>query len=302
MRITQRILDKFKIDDPKQFRLAEHDPGWAGTADMKELGKKKLKKSAEKLLDENRRRLAEAQGRLYADDTYSLLVVFQAMDAAGKDGTIKHVMSGVNPQGCQVTSFKRPSKEELDHTYLWRCNKGLPERGRIGIFNRSYYEEVLVVKVHPQILESQQLPPGPRGKAFWKARYEDINNYEKHLDRNGTVVLKFFLNVSKEEQKERFMERLNNPDKNWKFSDADVRERGYWDDYMEAFEQAIRATSTSWAPWYVIPADKKWVTRALVAEIIADKLMSLGLDYPKLDAEALQGLESAREQLLREKD
>src|SRR4051794_14355295 len=228
---------------------------------MEELGKDALKERARQVLDQNLEDLAEAQELLYADDRYSVLIVLQAMDAAGKDGTIKHVMSGVNPQGCQVFSFKKPSAEELDHNFLWRYMRCLPERGRIGIFNRSYYEDVLVVKVHPELLDGQKLPPGKRGKSFWEARYEDINAFERHLVRNGTVILKFFLHVSKKEQKRRFLERLERPEKQWKFTAADLAERGYWSKYMEAYEDALSATSTRWAPWYIIPADHKWATR-----------------------------------------
>jgi PPK2 family polyphosphate:nucleotide phosphotransferase len=219
------------------------------------------------------------------------------MDAAGKDGTIKHVMSGVNPQGCQVFSFKKPSAEELDHNFLWRYMKSLPERGRIGIFNRSYYEDVLVVKVHPEILDAQKLPDAKRSKGFWKARYEDINNFERHLVRSGTVILKFFLNVSKKEQKRRFLERLDNPEKNWKFSDADLAERGHWNDYMEAYEDAISATSTKWAPWYVVPADHKWATRAIVADIITDALADLKLKFPEISDTQRKVLAAAKRKL-----
>ena len=219
------------------------------------------------------------------------------MDAAGKDGTIKHVMSGVNPQGCQVFSFKKPSDEELDHNFLWRYMKALPERGRIGIFNRSYYEEVLVVKVHPELHERQKLPPGKRGKSFWQERYDDINHFERHLTRNGTLILKFFLHVSKDEQKKRFLERLEDPEKHWKFSTSDLAERAFWKDYMEAFEEALSATSTEWAPWYVIPADHKWVARAVVADILTSTISSLHLSYPEVTPEKRQALEDARRQL-----
>src|SRR6185436_14759121 len=231
---------------------------------------------AKEVLQENLTDLAEAQNLLYADDRYSVLIVLQAMDAAGKDGTIKHVMSGVNPQGCQVFSFKKPSSEDLAHNFLWRYMKCLPERGRIGIFNRSYYEDVLVVKVHPELLGRQNISEKV-GKKFWEARYEDINSFERHLVRNGTVILKFFLNVSKEEQKARFLERLERPEKNWKFSTSDMAERGFWDDYMKAYEDALSATSTDWAPWYVIPADFKWITRAVVADIVTTTLRGLDL-------------------------
>src|SRR5262249_34400069 len=217
------------------------------------------------LLSEDVAALAEAQDLLYASDTYAILLIFQAMDAAGKDGTIKHVMSGVNPQGCQVFSFKHPSAEELDHTFLWRCTKVLPERGRIGIFNRSYYEEVLIVRVHPEILAAQHIPGAKPNDKLWRARYDDINCFERHLVQNGTVILKSFLNVSKEQQRQRFLERIRDPNKHWKFSDSDLGERAHWDDYMSAYEDAIEATSTEWAPWHVVPADHKWVSRAIVA-------------------------------------
>ena len=263
--IDKALIDLCRVAPGKRVRLKDRDTGWAQTKRLKELGKDFVKERAKEILDKNLEELAEAQTLLYADDRYAILIVLQALDAAGKDGTIKHVMSGVNPQGCQVFSFKRPSAEELDHNFLWRYMKALPERGRIGIFNRSYYEDVLVVKVHPERVESQKLPPGRRDKEFWKDRYDDINAFERHLVRNGTVVLKFFLHVSKDEQKQRFLERLDRPEKNWKFSEADLAERAFWDDYVVAYEDALTATSTSWAPWYVIPADQKWATRALVA-------------------------------------
>ena len=238
MALSRETLEQLRVDHKEDFRLADHDPGWLPPG-AQGISKSERKSLADKMLRDNVKELSEAQDLLYADDRYSLLLVFQAMDAAGKDGTIKHVMSGVNPQGCSVTSFKKPSDEELDHDFLWRCNKALPPRGNIGIFNRSYYEEVLVTKVHPQILDGQRLPVTARGKAFWQARYDDINAFERHLVRNGTVILKFFLNVSKEEQKVRFMERLDTPEKNWKFSSADVRERGHWDEYQNAYQEAI---------------------------------------------------------------
>jgi PPK2 family polyphosphate:nucleotide phosphotransferase len=229
-----------------------------------------------------------------------VLVVLQAIDAAGKDGMVKHVMSGLNPQGCQVFSFKRPSEEELDHNYLWRYSRALPERGRIGIFNRSYYEETLVVRVHPEVLERQRLPPGTRGKAFWAARYEDINAFEKHLSRNGTLILKFFLNISRKEQKKRFMARLDDPDKHWKFEMADLHERAFWDDYQAAFEDTLTHTSTEWAPWWVIPSDNKWVSRALVSAILTDAIHGLGLKPRRVSEAQLQVLTEARTQLLSE--
>ena len=233
--------------------------------------------------------LAELQDKLYAQDRWAVLLIFQAMDAAGKDGAIKHVMSGVNPQGCQVYSFKAPSAEDLDHDYLWRCMKCLPERGRIGIFNRSYYEETLVVRVHPEFLEKQKLPPELVTKDIWKERFEDIRSFERYLTRNGVVIRKFFLHVSKKEQKKRFLERLENPEKNWKFSANDVKERGFWDDYMEAYEDMIRNTATKEAPWYVVPADNKWFTRVVVAAAVIDALDSLDLQYPKVEQGEAEG-------------
>ncbi len=241
--------------------------------------------------------LAKYQDILYAQNTYALLIIFQAMDAAGKDSTIKHVMSGVNPQGCQVFSFKSPSDEELDHDYLWRSMKSLPERGRIGIFNRSYYEELLIVRVHPEILKKQQLPNLPKGDQIWKQRFEEINNFEKYLVNNGVIVLKFFLNVSKSVQKRRFLERIESPEKNWKFSVHDVRERGFWDDYMNAYEQVFNHTSTEFAPWYIIPADRKWFTRLVVADIICKKLQELNLQYPQISEEYKQQLSVAKKTL-----
>jgi PPK2 family polyphosphate:nucleotide phosphotransferase len=299
--IEANLIKHFRVAPGKKFKLKDYDPDWAGTEALEDLKKGQLKKAAAKFLAEDIEALYEAQQVLWASDQYSLLLIFQAMDAAGKDSTIKHVMSGVNPQGCQVFSFKQPSNEELDHNFLWRYAKRTPERGRIGIFNRSYYEEVLVVRVHPEWLDKQRLPPGKRGKSFWKQRYEDINNFELHLANSGTKILKFFLNVSKQEQKKRFLERLDRPDKNWKFSPADLTERRYWDDYMQAFEDAIEATSTEYAPWHVIPADHKWVTRAIVADIITATLKSLDLKYPEVSAEQQQALAEARQQLMAEK-
>lgn len=242
-------------------------------------------------------RLAELQDKLYAQNTYSLLVIFQAMDAAGKDGTIKHVMSGLNPQGCQVFSFKAPSAEELDHDYLWRAAKALPERGRLGIFNRSYYEEVLVVRVHPEFLEGQNLPPGAQGEKIWKQRFRQINHFERHLVENGTQVLKFFLNVSRDEQKKRFLERIEQPAKNWKFGAQDVEERGHWDEYMAAYQECLRETSTEWAPWHVIPADDKAFTRVAVAGVICQAMEKLKLRYPVVAPEKRQSLLDAKAKL-----
>jgi PPK2 family polyphosphate:nucleotide phosphotransferase len=298
--IQQDILDLFRLQPGKKVRLKDHDTGWAQTKELKELGKDVVKERAREILDKNLEDLAEAQELLYADDRYAVLIVLQAMDAAGKDGTIKHVMSGVNPQGCQVSSFKKPSAEELDHNFLWRYMIRLPERGRIGIFNRSYYEDVLVVKVHPELLDPQKLPPGKRGKSFWEARYEDINALERHLVRNGIVVLKFFLHVSKEEQKRRFLERLERPEKHWKFSTSDLPERAFWADYMAAYEDALAATTTEEAPWYVVPADKKWITRAVVADVITTAIRSLDLKFPEVTEEKRKALAEARRQLQEE--
>lgn len=295
--LDPKILDLFRVAPGTKVRLRDHDPAWAGTREMKRFKKDELKEKAKALLQQNIQELAEAQELLYADDTYSILILFQAMDAAGKDGTIKHVMSGLNPQGCQVFSFKHPSYEELDHNFLWRYYRCLPERGRIGIFNRSYYEEVLIVKVHSEILDKQRLPPGKREQAFWDARYEDINAMERHLTRNGTVILKFFLHLSHGEQKKRFLERLDNPEKNWKFSAADIEERAYWDRYMKAYEDALSATSTAAAPWHIIPADHKWVTRTLVAEFITSAIRGLDLKYPQLAPEERARLKEARKKL-----
>jgi PPK2 family polyphosphate:nucleotide phosphotransferase len=287
----------FRVRPNGRMRLKDHDPGWAGGSEFKELRTDELKARAKSFLEKNLDALAEAQERLYSNDIYSVLIVLQAMDAAGKDGTVKHVMSGINPQGCQVFSFKKPSDEELDHNFLWRYMRALPERGRIGIFNRSYYEDVLVVRVHPEILDHCKLPPGKRGQRFWEERFDDINRFERHLERNGTLVLKFFLHLSKKEQKRRFMERLDNPEKNWKFSAADLKERDHWDDYQDAFQDMLRNTSTSWAPWWVIPADHKWVTRALVSAVIARRIEDLGLKRPVISTVQQQALAGARRQL-----
>ena len=296
--IRNDIIDLFRVSDGHKFRLKDHNPHWKQTEEFEDFGKDAVKERAKEVLDQNLLDLAEAQNLLYADHRYAVLIVLQAMDAAGKDGTIKHVMSGVNPQGCQVFSFKKPSAEELDHNFLWRYMKSLPERGRIGIFNRSYYEDVLVVKVHPELI-GRQLPreKDKIGKKFWDDRYEDINAFERHLVRNGTVILKFFLNVSKEEQKARFMERLDRPEKHWKFSTSDLAERGYWDDYMKAYEDAISSTSSEAAPWYVVPADYKWVTRAVVADIVTTTIRGLDLHYPEVTTEQKKLLAEARKKL-----
>lgn len=280
--IKKEIIDLIRVKPDTKIRLKDYHTGWDQTGELKSVGKKMVKERAGEVLQKSIEELAECQQLLYADDRYALLIVLQAMDAAGKDGTIRHVMSGVNPQGCQVFSFKKPSDEELDHNFLWRYMKSLPERGRIGIFNRSYYEDVLVVKVHKEILEKQKLPDGKYGKSFWEARYDDINAFERHLVRSGTVVLKFFLHVSKEEQKQRFMDRLERAEKNWKFSLADLNERAYWDDYVDAYEKAISATSTKWAPWYIVPADNKWASRAVIADIVTSSLRGLNLKFPEM--------------------
>ena len=298
--IRDDIIDLFRVPEGKEIRLKDYDPGWAQSKEMDELGKDALKERARQILDENLADLASAQDLLYADDRYSLLIVLQAMDAAGKDGTIKHVMSGVNPQGCQVFSFKKPSAEELDHNFLWRYMRCLPERGRIGLFNRSYYEDVLVTKVHPELLDTQRLPGKHGGKKFWSRRYQDINAFERHLTRNGTVILKFFLNVSKAEQKRRFLERLDRPEKNWKFSSADLAERSHWGRYMKAYGDCLTATSTRWAPWYVVPADHKWVTRAVVADVVTTAIRSLDLRHPEVTEEKRKQLDEARRRLSEE--
>jgi PPK2 family polyphosphate:nucleotide phosphotransferase len=287
----------FRVSPQQKVRLRDHDPAWAAKEEFQELKRKELKARAVDYLARSCEALAEAQENLYAADCHSVLIVLQAMDAAGKDGTIKHVMSGVNPQGCQVFSFKKPSAEELDHNFLWRYMKALPERGRIGIFNRSYYEDVLVVRVHPELLGGQRLPGAKDSKAFWEDRYDDINRFERHLVRNGTLILKFFLNVSKKAQRERFAERLEDPSKHWKFSFSDLEERRHWDAYQDAFEQMLGQTSTKWAPWWVVPADNKWVTRALVAGIVTEGIKGLGDRPPEVSAEQGRRLAQARREL-----
>jgi PPK2 family polyphosphate:nucleotide phosphotransferase len=286
----QKYVHPFRITKGKGFQLKDFDPGDTRGLELD-------KGEAAGLLQSGTAWLAEEQDMLYAQNRWSLLLVFQAMDAAGKDSTIKHVMSGVNPQGCQVVSFKQPSSEDLDHDFMWRYARRLPERGQIGIFNRSYYEEVLVVRVHEEILKRQQLPLPLVSKRIWDERLADIANFEDYFTRQGTIVLKFFLNVSREEQKKRFMQRLEQPDKNWKFSASDVHERKFWDDYMNAFQEAIRATATKHAPWYVVPADNKWFTRLVVAAAIVEAVEALNLTYPKVDAEKKKELAAARAEL-----
>jgi PPK2 family polyphosphate:nucleotide phosphotransferase len=289
----QKYVHPFRITKGQGFQLKDFDPSDT-------CGLKLDKGEAAELLAKGTEWLAAEQEILYAQDRWSLLLVFQAMDAAGKDGTIKHVMSGINPQGCQVFSFKQPSTEDLDHDFLWRYVKCLPERGRFGMFNRSYYEEVLVVRVHPEIFAKEKLPKGCVGNRIWDERLADIANFEDYLTRQGTLILKFFLHVSRDEQKKRFMERLNTPEKSWKFSLADIQERDYWDDYMHAFEEAIRATAAQLAPWYVVPADHKWFTRLIVAGAIGEAVDKLGLSYPQVDAMKKKELAMVSEKLDRE--
>jgi len=295
--LNKKTLEKFRVVPGKKFRLKDIDPGWRGDDELKELSDAELKSSAQKVLQENLQALAAQQSKLYAHDRWSVLVVLQAMDAAGKDGMVKHVTSGLNPQGCDVYSFKSPSTEELDHSYLWRIMRVSPARGKITIFNRSHYEEVLVVKVHPEFLQKQKLPMPLVTKKIWEERYEDINNFERHLARNGTIVLKFFLHVSKDEQKKRFLERLQEPDKHWKFSLQDLNERQFWGDYMRSYEEALTATSTKWAPWYVIPADNKAVARVLVSNILTKALEDLKLEFPVVSKEEELGLTEALKRL-----
>ncbi len=290
-RDDEKLIEPWRVTSGRSFRLSEYDPAGTGTLSRKD------EKRADDLLNEGIKRIAKLQERLYAQDKHALLLVFQAMDAAGKDSTIKHVLSGVNPHGVEVTSFKAPSSEELDHDFLWRTTKALPARGMIGIFNRSYYEEVLVVRVHPEYLEKQNLPDGLAKKNVWKNRYEDIIAHERHLVRNGTTILKFFLNVSKKEQKKRFLERLENPEKLWKFKAQDVGERGRWNDYMKAYEDMLRATAKPSAPWFVVPADHKWYTRLVVCAAINAALSKLELDLPDLDAERRKEIAKFKRQL-----
>jgi PPK2 family polyphosphate:nucleotide phosphotransferase len=284
--------EHFIVPPGKKIRLKDYNPAYTGKFRNKTEALEKLQKDV--------LRLAKLQDAFYAQDTQALLIIFQAMDAAGKDGTIRHVMSGINPQGCQVYNFKQPSAEELDHDFLWRSLKVVPERGRIGIFNRSYYEEVLVVRVHPELLDKQKLPPEARTRRIWKHRFEDINCVERYLVRNGIHILKFFLNVSKEEQRRRFLARIDTPEKNWKFSASDVKERAYWDDYMNAYEDVFNYTSTEYAPWYILPADNKWFTRAAVADVIIKKLKSLKPRYPEVSEAHKRELHKAKEMLIAE--
>jgi len=297
MPIDPKVLEQFRAPGGSKFKLSDYDSAWL-PPQAKNMKKAEMKEFASELLAENVTDLATLQDRLYASHNYSVLLVFQAMDAAGKDGTIKHVMSGINPQGCQVFSFKAPSKEELDHDFLWRTTKSMPERGRIGIFNRSYYEEVLVVKVNPRFLDAQNLPDAEPTKKFWNDRYESINDFERHMTRNGTVILKFYLNLSQTEQRRRFLDRIDDPAKNWKFSSADLTESLRWDEYMAAYQDAIRATSTDIAPWWIIPADRKFIARSLVSGIVRQTLEGLDLQYPVLPELEQARLADARAQLV----
>src|SRR3981081_4086067 len=287
---TSQLSKSYRVDNGKHFRLKDYDPADTSHWHSKE--------HAEEAVLESKARTAQLQDMLYAQDSWAVLLIFQAMDAAGKDGAIKHVMSGVNPQGCQVYSFKSPSAEDLDHDYLWRCMKCLPNRGQIGIFNRSYYEEVLVVRVHPEFLKKQKLPSKLMDKEIWKQRFEDICNFEQYLARNGVIVRKFFLHVSKKEQKRRFLERIDDPLKNWKFSSNDAAERDYWDQYMDAYEKLIQETATKDAPWYVVPADNKWFTRVVVAAAVIEALADLDLAYPEVGRDKLKELAAAKMKLL----
>jgi PPK2 family polyphosphate:nucleotide phosphotransferase len=289
----RKVTRPFLVEDGRGFRLKDFNPG--DTLEFTDEDKPRAKEA----LEVGVQAMAELQDKLYAQDKWALLLVFQAMDAAGKDGAIKHVMSGVNPQGCQVSSFKAPSAEDLDHDYLWRCMKVLPNRGHIGIFNRSYYEETLVVRVHPELLAKQKLPVELVSKDIWKRRYEDIGNFEQYLIRNGVVIRKFFLHISKKEQRRRFLERIENPEKNWKFSASDAAEREHWSEYMEAYEDMIRHTASEHAPWYVVPADNKWFTRVVVAAAVVETLASLDLQYPEVDKDKLKELAAAKAALVK---
>jgi PPK2 family polyphosphate:nucleotide phosphotransferase len=288
---ASKLAKAYRVEDGQKFRLKDFDPNDTRDFESEEHAKEKLEKGIQ--------HMAELQDKLYAQDAWAVLLIFQAMDAAGKDGAIKHVMSGLNPQGCQVYSFKAPSPQELDHDYLWRTNICIPERGRIGIFNRSYYEEVLVVRVHPDILKKEKIPTKLLTDKLWEHRYEDICCLEKYLSRNGVVVRKFFLNLSRKEQKKRFLARLDHPEKNWKFSPADLAERSHWNDYMDAYEEMICNTATEYAPWYVVPADNKWFTRLVVAAAVVDTLDGLDLAYPEVDPQMQQRLKEARAELER---
>jgi PPK2 family polyphosphate:nucleotide phosphotransferase len=297
---NDKVITRTIVPFDKKVRLKEYSTNWKESDDLTMNGLPLTKENSDKIIEDSRKRLEKAQELLWADDSYSLLIIIQGMDAAGKDGIIEHVMSGVNPQGCEVTNFKVPSEKELNHDFMWRCYQALPERGKIGIFNRSYYEEVIVVRVHPELLQKQRLPDKKDHKKLWEERYESINDIERHLVRSGTVILKFFLYESHEEQKERFLSRLNDPNKLWKFNPSDVSERSHWNDYMDAYEEMLRSTSTKKAPWYVIPADQKWLSRTLVANIVSNRIESMDLQYPKPSEEVKKELDQARLVLMRE--
>jgi PPK2 family polyphosphate:nucleotide phosphotransferase len=292
MKKLARLAKAYRIEDGRHFRLKDFDPG--------DTGEFRSKEDAQDALEAGVAQLRDLQDKLYAQERWAVLLILQGMDAAGKDSVIKHVMSGVNPQGCQVHGFKGPSEEELNHDYLWRTNRRLPARGQIGIFNRSYYEEVLVVRVHKDLLQNEKIPPSRISKNIWEERFEDVAGFERYLTHNGIVVRKFFLNLSKVEQKKRFLERLEEPEKNWKFSAADIHERAYWDDYMDAYEDMVRQTATAEAPWYVVPADNKWYTRVVVAAAVVHTLEKLRLTYPKVDSAQRKELEAARTALQKE--
>lgn len=288
---TKKLAQSYRIDSGKHFQLKDCDPADTGHLHSKE--------HAEEALQQDIAKMAELQDKLYAQDRWSLLLIFQAMDAAGKDGAVKHVMSGVNPEGCQVYSFKAPSDKELQHDFLWRTTCCMPERGHIGIFNRSYYEEVLIVRVHPDVLKAQRTPPSLVTKHIWDERFEDIRHFEQHMARNGTVIRKFFLHLSKKEQKQRFLARLDHPEKNWKFSAGDIHERECWDDYQKAYEEMIQNTATKHAPWYVVPADNKWFTRLVISAAVVDALEGMDLAYPTVNAETRKQLEAAKKELMK---
>ncbi|MDD1770809.1 MAG: polyphosphate kinase 2 family protein [Methanomassiliicoccales archaeon] len=295
--VRKKLVRQCTVKGGKKVDLSEYKTDWAMSDELRDGDEESVKEQAAQILERNKQSLAAAQELLWASNTCSVLIVLQGMDGAGKDGTIKHVMSGVNPQGCKVHSFKVPTPEEIDHDFLWRYSRCLPGRGEIGIFNRSYYEDVLVVRVHPELLDAQRMPPGNRGEKFWKERYKDINAFERHLSQNGTLILKFFLHISKEEQRKRLLKRLDDADKLWKFDPADLKERAFWDDYVRAYEAMLTETSTKHAPWYIVPSDHKWAARALVADIVATEIERLDLSYPKVPEENKKLIAVARKEL-----
>ncbi|MGD1061108.1 MAG: polyphosphate kinase 2 family protein [Methanomassiliicoccales archaeon] len=299
--VKKKLVRECIVKEGKRVDLSEYETDWAMSDELRNDSEETVKQQAAQILEGNKKSLAAAQELLWASNIYSVLIVLQGMDAAGKDGTIKHVMSGVNPQGCRVYSFKVPTPEESDHDFLWRYFKCLPGRGEIGIFNRSYYEDVLVVKVHPELLDAQRMPPGKRGEKFWDERYRDINAFERHLSQNGTLILKFFLHISKEEQRKRLLKRLDDSDKLWKFEPSDLKERAFWDEYVKVYEAMLTETSTKHSPWYIVPADHKWAARALVAEIVAAEIERLNPSYPKVSEEKKRQFATAKAELEREK-